>query len=132
MPTRRERVRQRADDRCEYCRMPDSCTVLPHEIDHIKPLKHHGPTTLANLSWACALCNSFKSSDIAGYDPATSKLSRLFNPRVDNWDGHFCWNGPTMEGTSAIGRATVDVLRINDEARVEHRRLLLREGIAFT
>jgi hypothetical protein len=112
--------------------MPDTCTVLPHEVDHVQSLKHHGLTTLANLSWACALCNSFKSSDIAGYDPTTRELSRLFNPRTDGWQEHFRWSGPTLEGTSAIGRATVDVLRINYEARVEHRRLLMREGVTFT
>jgi hypothetical protein len=131
MPTRRERVRQRAEGRCEYCRMADAYSVLPHGIDHIKPLKHHGPTTLANLCWACALCNACKSSNVAGYDPTTRKLSRLFNPRTDEWGEHFRWGGPKLEGMSAIGRATIEVLRINDGARVEHRRLLLREGLTF-
>jgi hypothetical protein len=111
--------------------MPDAATVLPHELDHIKSQKHHGTTTLANLAWACALCNSFKSSNIAGYDPETRKLSRLFNPRIDDWAEHFRWNGPNLEGMSEIGRATVDVLRINDEPRVEHRRLLWQEGDKF-
>jgi len=84
--------------------MPDACTVLPHEADHIRPLKHHGPTTLANLCWACALCNSCKSSNLAGYDPATQKLSRLFNPRTDGWADHFRWDGPMLEGMTGIGR----------------------------
>ena len=28
--------------------MPQACTVLPHEIDHIRARKHHGPTSLEN------------------------------------------------------------------------------------
>jgi hypothetical protein len=30
--------------------MPQAYTVLPHEIDHIRARKHHGPTTLQNTS----------------------------------------------------------------------------------
>src|ERR1700722_7831135 len=128
MPSRRDRVRQRAGDRCEYCHMPRANTVLPHEVDHIKPLKHHGASALGNLAWACALCNSFKSSNVAGYDPATGQLTRLYNPRIDDWAQHFRWDGPELTGTTPIGRATLDVLRINDAARVHHRQLLLLEG----
>ena len=35
MPSLRDQVRQRAKARCEYCQLPQTCTVLPHEIDHI-------------------------------------------------------------------------------------------------
>jgi hypothetical protein len=111
--------------------MSDEWTVLPHVIDHVKPLKHHGATTLANLSWACALCNSYKASNVAGYDPQTGKLSRLFNPRKDDWTEHFDWNGPRLLGKTSVGRATIDVLRMNDESRVEHRGLLIRAANAF-
>jgi hypothetical protein len=131
MPTRRERLRRRAGDRCEYCHMPAVYTVLPHEVDHIKPLKHHGASALNNLAWACALCNSFKSSNVAGYDPTTGQLTRLYNPRIDGWAQNFRWDGPELTGTSPIGRATLDVLRINEAARVRHRQLLLIEGVHF-
>lgn len=63
----RGQVRQRALDRCEYCRLPQSGTVLPHEVDHIRSLKHRGPSTLENLCWACAWCNSYKGTDIAAH-----------------------------------------------------------------
>ena len=53
----RKLIREGAEDRCEYCRMPQSCTVLPHEIDHIRARKHHGPTTQHNTCLACAQCN---------------------------------------------------------------------------
>jgi hypothetical protein len=44
-------------------------------------------------------------------------------------DAHFEWNGPVVVGRTAIGRATVDVLKINLPERVEHRRLLIASGI---
>ena len=62
---------------------------------------------------------------MAGYDPATGELVPLFNPRRDGWNEHFAWDGAILVGRSAIGRATIDVLRINDPDRVEHRRLLI-------
>ena len=47
MPSLRDQVRQRAKARCEYCQLPQTCTVLPHEIDHIIAQKHRGQTSLA-------------------------------------------------------------------------------------
>ena len=123
--SRRKEVRDRADDRCEYCRLPQRCSVLPHEMDHIRAKKHHGATTLENTCWACAYCNGAKGTNVAGFDPASGTLTPLFNPRIDEWLDHFRWDGPTLVGISAVGRVTVDVLRINDLQRVEHRRLLL-------
>ena len=64
-PVLREQVRQRTHDCCEYCRMPQICTQLPHEGDHIRAQKHKGSTTLENLCWACALCNGHKGSDVS-------------------------------------------------------------------
>ncbi len=128
----RNQVRQRADDCCEYCQVPQACTSLPHEADHIRSQKHHGPTTLDNLCWACARCNYSKGSDIAEYDPATSELVRLFNPRLDAWGEHFAWQGPTLFGKSKIGRATIELLRINLPERVEHRRMLMEAGLLPT
>ena len=72
--------------------MPQSCTQLPHEVDHIRAQKHNGPSTPENLCWSCALCNSFKGSDVSAYTAATDELTRLFNPRIDIWSEHFDWN----------------------------------------
>jgi 5-methylcytosine-specific restriction endonuclease McrA len=126
--SRRKQVRGRAGDRCEYCHLPQACSTLPHEIDHIRARKHRGPTTLQNTCWACAYCNNGKGSNAAGYDPQTDELVPLFNPRADRWDDHFAWKGPVLVGKSPIGRATIDVLRINNPGRVEHRRLLVAAG----
>jgi 5-methylcytosine-specific restriction endonuclease McrA len=126
--SRRKQIRDRAGDRCEYCRLPQRCTTLPHEVDHIRARKHRGPSTLENSCWACAYCNSFKSSNAAGYDPETDELVPLFNPRVDRWTDHFAWREAMLLGKTAVGRATIDVLRINRSERAEHRRLLLVTG----
>jgi len=66
-----------------------------------------------------------KGTLASGYDPVTDDMVRLFNPRVDEWDEHFDWDGPLLVGKTAIGRTTVDVLNINAQLRAEHRRLLI-------
>ena len=122
---RRKAVFERAHNRCEYCLLPASESTLPHEIDHIRARKHRGPTTLANTCLACAQCNASKGSDATAYDPDTDELVLLFNPRADTWHDHFEWNGPVLGGKTAIGRATIVLLRINEPARIAHRRLLM-------
>ena len=125
MASLREQVRERAQDRCEYCQLPQSGTLLPHEQDHVRAQKHHGPTALDNLCWACAQCNAAKGPNIAGYDPATGELTSLFNPRKQSWNEHFHWNGAELAGKTQVARATIDVLGVNYMDRVEHRRLLM-------
>ena len=128
-PALRDQVRQRAVDCCEYCQMPQSCTQLPHEVDHIRAQKHKGPTSLENLCWACALCNSYKGSDVSAYLPGTDKLVRLFNPRIDSWLQHFEWDGPRLDGKTGTALATLELLRINADSRVALRRMLIAVGL---
>ena len=127
----RARIWERAQGRCEYCRLPQDLTTLPHEIDHIRARKHGGPTTLQNTCLACAGCNAAKGPNAAGYDPETDALTPLFNPRKDRWEDHFAWEGPVLRGKTAVGRATVEVLRINSPLRVQHRRWLLAAGLPW-
>jgi hypothetical protein len=108
--------------------MPESGTVLPHEADHVRSQKHNGPTIAENLCWACALCNSFKGTDVASFPPASNELVPLFNPRADAWDDHFAWQGPELRGKTPIGEATIALLRINLAERVDHRAILMRLG----
>lgn len=119
----------RSGDSCEYCRMPDEFDPLPFGIDHIRPQYHHGSSTAENLCVSCFSCNTFKAVNIAGHDPDTGELTRLFHPRDDNWNAHFGWDGPDLRGFTAVGRTTIDVLRMNLPDRVEHRRLLLALGV---
>jgi hypothetical protein len=38
----RQRVRERAGNRCEYCRVPQTADSLPFQLDHIVAAVHHG------------------------------------------------------------------------------------------
>ena len=109
--------------------MPQSCTQLPHEVDHIRSQKQLGPTSLENLCFSCALCNSHKGSDVSAYTPDTDELVRLFNPRLDSWDEHFEWDGPVLVGKTGIAGATINLLRINTDSRVSLRRMLIVVGL---
>jgi hypothetical protein len=128
MASIRETVWQRALGRCEYCQMPQSLTLLPHELDHIIAQQHHGATELENLALACARCNAFKGPNLTGIDPRTGLIVRLFHPRRDLWHEHFHWQGSVLEGLTDIARATIDVLAINEPERVLHRKLLIISG----
>ena len=121
----RQRVWNRARGRCEYCGIPQELDVQPFQLDHIRAKKHTGPTTIANLALACLPYNSYKGANAAGYDPEGDDLQPLFNPRQNDWSKHFAWDGAVLRGKTPIGRATIEVLRINSPERVEHRRLLI-------
>jgi hypothetical protein len=97
-------------------------------VDHIIAEKHHGPTNSANLCWACFSCNLRKGPNIAGLDPLTGILTRLFHPRSDIWNEHFAWDGALLRGLTPIGRTTVDVLGINEPDSVAVGLALREEG----
>src|SRR5215472_14162215 len=112
-----ERVRRRANHVCEYCRMPEAYyPTVPFPIDHIIAQQHGGPTSFGNLALSCLHDNSHKGPNIAGIDPRSGKLTKLFNPRRHKWERHFRWQGPYLIGRTAVGRVTVAVLAMNDPA----------------
>ena len=116
--TRRE-VRRRAGDRCEYCHLPEAQSpVAKLQLEHVLPKKHGGGDDLANLALACIDCNLHKGANLTGIDPVTDHVVELFNPRRQQWDAHFAWNGCLIVALSATGRATIRVLDINSEHRV--------------
>lgn len=121
-------VRQRAQGSCEYCHFPETFTRVPFQIDHIISEKHGGPTTVENLALSCFFCNTHKGPNIAGLDPETGELTRLFHPRRDEWQEHFRWQGPMLLGQSAVGRTTIEVLCINRANAVAVRQALQEEG----
>ena len=118
----RATVRDRAGQRCEYCRrsQADSPLIAFH-VEHIIPRKHGGSDELDNLALACPDCNLHKGSDLAGVNPETSSVVRLFDPRTQNWDEHFAWDGLRITGRTAVGRATVCVLDVNSPGRLRLR-----------
>jgi hypothetical protein len=122
-------VRRRARFRCEYCGLPEiDSPVTPHHVEHIVAQKHHGPTHGSNLALSCHRCNLNKGTDLSGLDPLSGKLTRLFNPRRHRWRRHFQWDGVWLVGKTALGRATVDVLRINESERIRLRESLAELG----
>jgi hypothetical protein len=124
----RRAVVSRAQQCCEYCGVPDSATLAPHEPDHIIGEQHGGETTLGNLAYACFRCNRFKGPNIATRDLLTGEVVVLFNPRADLWSAHFRLNGAEIAPMTAVGRGTVFLLRLNEEQRVLLRAELLRQG----
>ena len=126
----RDAVRQRARFCCEYCQLPETyAPVAPFQIEHIIAQQHGGPTTLPNLALACHHDNLHKGPNLTGIDPKTKKLTKLFNPRRHLWSKHFRWDGAVLVGRTAVGRTTVDVLAMNDPARVALRQELLDQGL---
>ena len=116
-------VRQRAADRCEYCRLPQSASPLANlHVEHVIARKHGGDDGANNLAMACSDCNLRKSSNLAGLDPDTGSLTPLFHPRRHLWDDHFEERNGLIMGKTAIGRTTVVVLQMNHEDQVEFRR----------
>ena len=111
-------VWRRAQRTCEYCQLPQKCDELPFQIDHILARKHGGLTTAQNLALACFPCNNHEVPNIAGRDPLTERIVPLFHPRRHKWRQHFLWDGPFLEGRTAMGRATIAVLEINLPHRV--------------
>lgn len=125
----REQVRQRAEQRCEYCRKPEGVSAYAHQVEHVIAIKHDGPSTFDNLAWACFQCNNNKGSDIASYDKETNTLAPLFNPRQDRWDDHFTLDNSVIVGKTPIGRVTIRILQMNHQDQIETRAYLIAAGL---
>jgi HNH endonuclease len=126
-PLRRQ-VIDRAHGYCEYCRISLRDSFLAFEIDHIIAEKHRGETADWNLCYCCFDCNHHKGTDISSIDIETGALTRLFNPRTDQWSDHIRLDGARIEPLTAIGRVTVFLLDMNDADRASHRQLLIKDN----
>jgi hypothetical protein len=62
-----------------------------------------------------------KANRIDVIDPDTGDQVLLFNPRIDDWDRHFRWDGYHIVGQTSIGRATVAALELNHPRRIQIR-----------
>jgi HNH endonuclease len=125
----REFVRQRAGDRCEYCRKPDFYSPHTHQVDHIISQKHNGSDEPINLALACFRCNVCKGTDIGSYDTISRQFVRFYNPRTDQWDEHFDMKREVIVGKTAIGRVTVAIFQFNHPDQLEMRRNLIEAGL---
>ncbi len=124
-------VRARAGNRCEYCRLPQFAHVLTFPIDHVIAKQHGGEDDLDNLALSCVRCNSYKGPNIAGIDPISRELTRLFHPRRDTWIAHFLVDGPKLVGITNVGRVTIELLQMNHPDYLALRASLLQEGVRW-
>jgi hypothetical protein len=120
-------VRERAGRRCEYCHLrEEDAGTLAFQIEHIIAKQHGGTDDPGRLCYACPQCNWAKGPNLAGL--LDGKLYPLFNPRKQSWHRHFHWDYTILVGKTKTGSVTVQVLNINDPARVMLREHLLFEG----
>jgi 5-methylcytosine-specific restriction endonuclease McrA len=122
----RRQVEERARGCCEYCRSQSRFATESFSAEHVIPGARGGETSLENLAHACQGCNNFKYDKTEGEDPLSGLRVPLFHPRRHRWREHFVWteNFTLIQGITAIGRATVDVLRLNRDSLVNLRHVL--------
>lgn len=124
----RDTVRQRADGRCEYCRLPDYAIDLPYHVEHIVATAHLADDSENNLAWSCPRCNLKKGPNLATIGPESRQQVNLFNPRSMTWDEHFSMRDAAIVGLTACGRGTAQLLDMNSENRLILRRRLIEQG----
>jgi 5-methylcytosine-specific restriction endonuclease McrA len=125
----RRRVIERANHRCEYCRFPETASLLTFEMEHVISEKHGGPTVEDNLALACPHCNRAKGSDIGSLDPQTSQLVPFFNPRSQLWQEHFRLEAARIVPLTAEGRVTVAIFQLNRPDRLQERERLIATNL---
>jgi hypothetical protein len=108
---------------------------FPHRLclDHIVPESRGGLTWLGNLALCCYGCQQQKLTFETGWDAASRAEVALFNPRRQKWRRHFAWSatGLFLEGQSAVGRAIIARLALNNECQVEARKRWKRHPDLF-
>ncbi len=126
----RQLVSEESQYRCGYCLTAQRIIGRPMVFDHLIPEAKGGLTTRENLWLACRRCNEFKGARTHAVDPLTGKTVALFNPRQQSWQVHFAWSADGIEiiGLTAIGRATVLALRLNNPEIVASRSLWVQAG----
>lgn len=109
-------IERRARGRCEYCHAPQDIAAYTFHVEHIIPRSKGGADGPANGALSCWSCNSAKGDHLTGVDPQTGQNEVLFHPRLQRWEEHFSLSADRLSvvGTTAVGRATVERLRMND------------------
>lgn len=120
--TVRLQVRNRAANLCEYCGLAQSSfPLVTFHVEHVIARQHGGSDNIENLCLACHWCNLFKGPNLSAL--VDGELTRLFNPRIDEWNDHFRIDKGVVHGVTPIGIGTVQLLNMNDADRIELRRI---------
>jgi hypothetical protein len=106
-------VIHRAANICEYCGLSQEGQEATFHIDHVMPRMAGGETRVENLALACVSCSLRKAARQTAVDPHSGQDVPLYNPRRDDWQTHFQWDGVSLIGLTAIGRATIAALHMN-------------------
>jgi hypothetical protein len=124
------RLQHQAGPRCGYCRTSARIIGQPLTVEHIIPTARGGTSAEENLWLTCRRCNEFKGVQVDAVDPETATRVPLFNPRQQVWQEHFAWSrdGTRILGQTAVGRATVRALKLNNPDIVASRRLWVSVG----
>ncbi|TAE03119.1 MAG: HNH endonuclease [Bacteroidetes bacterium] len=126
----KELVFLRAKGLCEYCKSPANISSQAFVIEHIIPKSKGGKTIAENLALSCQGCNNHKYTKTSGIDTLTNEETDLFHPREQTWIDNFVWSNDVLEilGTTAIGRVTIDALKLNRQELQNLRALLAEVG----
>ena len=122
---------EEADDHCcAYCQTLQANSGQRMVPDHIFPESKGGKRTFENLCFYCRLCNEYKGSQTTGIDPLTNNNISLFHPRQQLWSEHFVWeeDGTHIVGLTAVGRATIQTLQMNNAVIVPARQRWVSAG----
>ena len=109
----RRLVIRRAGNACEYCGLSQQGQEATFHIDHVIPQVANGETHAENLALACVSRSLRKAARQTAVDPHRGVPVPLYNPRRDDWQAHFQWEGVTLSGLTATGRATITALSMN-------------------
>jgi len=128
VPTKlRKQVAERANFCCEYGLFYEPHAFIKFQIEHIISLKHGGKTLSDNLAYSCFYCNNSKGTDL-GTNLDSDEIIRFFNPRKDDWLNHFELSKHLILPKSAIAKATIKILGVNGEERLEERLAFYESG----
>ena len=123
-------IADRDGRRCSYCHLSQIGQAATFHIDHIWPWSRGGPTDVANLAFQCTGCSLHNSDKVEMVDPVTGPLTPLFHPLLQLWSDHFAIDREGVcHGQTAVGRATVIALAMNEDAPRIARRMQLAAGL---
>ena len=100
-------------------------TGVRYHLEHVFPESLGGTDVRDNLALTCATCNYYKSNHLLGMDEEGVASRPLLNPRKDRWHEHFEFDARSLKlkGKTAVGKRTVNQLRMNDPMQLEARAL---------
>jgi hypothetical protein len=101
---------------CRYCNLNQLGQSSIFHINHVIPRSKGGLTVEANLVLQCPSCSLHKADKLTSIDPVGGDEIVLYHPLINRWQSHFSLSSDgRCHGVDAIGRATIEALRMNDE-----------------